>query len=71
MFVIANGGDITVLVNGAVVADVSDDPGAAKGHFGLQLHKGAREMEVHFKTIEIIEDPSEEQINRILKENTK
>lgn len=71
MFVFARDGELTVLVNGHVVSQVSDDPGAKSGHFGLQLHKGGGGKEVQFKTLEIIEDPSEEQVNHILKENTK
>ncbi len=57
MVVIAKGKDVTVYVNGEKTAEVKDDPGREKGYIGVQLH-GGQAMDVRFKDIEIIENPS-------------
>lgn len=54
MTVTASGGDVTVTVNGVKTAELKNDPGAKKGHFGLQLH-GGQKMHVMFKDIELKE----------------
>jgi len=54
MKVRAIGGDISVTVNGQVVTELNDDPGAAKGHFALQLH-GGQDMHVAYKDIDVRE----------------
>lgn len=54
MSVEARGNDITVVVNGSVTAQLTNDPGRTEGHIALQLH-GSMEMEVMFKDIEVIE----------------
>ncbi len=48
------GEDVTVKINGVVTAELKNDKGRTKGHFGLQLH-GSDEMHVEFKDIEISE----------------
>lgn len=53
MIVSAQGGDITVWVNGVKTAEVKNDPGRREGHFALQLH-GGNDMLVMFKDIEIL-----------------
>lgn len=52
MTVTAKGGDITVTLNGVETARLTDDPGARRGRFGLQLHGGMR-MRVEFKDIAV------------------
>lgn len=54
MSVVAQGGRITVHVNGIKTAELKDDPGARRGHLALQLH-GGQDMDVQFKDIEILE----------------
>jgi len=54
----AKGTDVTVKINGAVTAELKNDPGRKEGHIGLQLH-GGMEMDVEFKEIEIREAASE------------
>jgi hypothetical protein len=54
MTVTARGGNVTVDVNGVKSAELKDDPGARRGHLGLQLH-GGQKMHVMFKEIEIKE----------------
>ena len=58
MTIKAEGGDITVYVNGVKSAEVQDDPGRSEGHFALQLHAG-QDMEVRFRDIEIRGEPVE------------
>ena len=48
----AQGGNVTVTVNGFKTAELKNDPGRPKGHFAMQLHEGD-EMLVMFKDIEI------------------
>lgn len=50
----AQGGNVTVTVNGTKTADLKDDKGRPEGHFALQMHAGCV-MEVWFKDIEIRE----------------
>jgi len=52
MEVHAVGGNITVLLNGVKVTELTDDPGLKEGHIALQMHGGA-DMDVRFRTIEI------------------
>jgi hypothetical protein len=54
MEVRAVGGDITVRLNGAKVAELTDDPGLPAGHIALQLH-GNGHMDVRFRRIEMRE----------------
>lgn len=54
MTVTAVEGSITVEVNGVKTAELTDDPGARRGHLALQLH-GGQKMLVLFKDIEIRE----------------
>jgi hypothetical protein len=54
MVVAAIGPNVTVAVNGVQTAQLKDDPGARRGHLGLQLH-GSQQMHVEFKDIEIKE----------------
>ncbi|MGB4727524.1 MAG: DUF1080 domain-containing protein [Thermogutta sp.] len=54
MVVSAQGGDITVWLNGIKMSEVKNDPGRREGHFALQLH-GGNDMLVMFKDIEILE----------------
>ena len=54
MVVVAIGPNVRVTVNGEQTAQLKDDPGARRGHIGLQLH-GSQEMHVLFKDIEIKE----------------
>ena len=53
MTVSARGRRIVVHVNNTKTAELIDDPGRLKGHFGLQLH-GGQDMEVMFKDVEIL-----------------
>lgn len=53
MIVTAQGGHLTVTLNGVTTAELKDDPGRAEGYFGMQLH-GGQEMNVEFKTIEVL-----------------
>ncbi|QEG33373.1 3-keto-disaccharide hydrolase [Bythopirellula goksoeyrii] len=48
----AQGGDVTVKVNGVTSAQVTDDPSRPEGHLAMQMHAG-NEMLVMFKDIEI------------------
>lgn len=57
MVVIAKGKDVVVYINGEKTAEVKDDPGREKGYIGVQLH-GGQAMDVRFKDIEIIENPT-------------
>ena len=57
MVVVAKGKDVTVYVNGQKTAEITNDPGREKGHIGVQLH-GGQDMDIRFKDIEIIENPS-------------
>ena len=52
MVVKAIGKNTTVYVNGAKTAELKNDQGLTKGHFGLQMH-GGQDMHVEFKDIEI------------------
>jgi hypothetical protein len=52
MVISAQGGSVTVHVNGIKSAELKDDPGRAKGHFALQMHSGCV-MHVLFKDIEV------------------
>lgn len=53
MIVRAQGGNVTVFVNGRKSAEVHNDPGRTTGRFALQLH-GRQDGEVWFKDIEIL-----------------
>ncbi|MBI1372737.1 MAG: DUF1080 domain-containing protein [Phycisphaera sp.] len=53
MIVSAYEGRVVVHVNGYKTAEVTNDPGASVGHFGLQLH-GGMDMHVEFKNIDIL-----------------
>lgn len=55
MTVSARGGHIVVHVNGRKTAEVTGDPGRAKGRIALQLHGGSN-VEVWFKDLAIITD---------------
>ncbi|TWU24579.1 3-keto-disaccharide hydrolase [Bythopirellula polymerisocia] len=48
----ADGGDVTVKVNGVISAQVTDDPSRPAGQLAMQMHSG-NEMLVMFKDIEI------------------
>ncbi len=52
MTVTAQGGHITVHMNGIKSAELKDDPGRREGKFALQVH-GGQQCEVWFKDIEI------------------
>ena len=52
MVITAKGRDITVQVNGVTTAEVNNDPGRLKGHFGFQMHGGS-DTRVEFKDIEV------------------
>jgi sugar lactone lactonase YvrE len=54
MTVSAHGPRLVVHLNGTKTADLLDATGARKGRFGLQLH-GGQDMEVEFKSIELLE----------------
>ena len=54
MVVTADGGNVTVTVNGFETAKLMNDPGPREGYFGMQLH-GGQKMLVMFKDIEIKE----------------
>lgn len=55
MIVSAQGGRITVFVNGTMTAQLNDDPGRREGHIGLQMH-GGQDMHVMFRDIEVLSD---------------
>jgi hypothetical protein len=55
MTIRANGGDITVTVNGQTSAALKGDPGRAFGRFALRVHAD-QDVEVWFKDIEIQEE---------------
>jgi sugar lactone lactonase YvrE len=57
MTVSAHGPRLVVHLNGIKTADILDASGARKGRLGLQLHSG-QDMDVEFKSIEILETPS-------------
>jgi hypothetical protein len=48
----AEGGNVTVWLNGHQTAKLTNDPGRAAGHLALQLH-GSQDMHVLFKDLEI------------------
>ncbi|MCB9878219.1 MAG: sulfatase-like hydrolase/transferase [Planctomycetes bacterium] len=50
----AVGGDVQVRVNGAVTANLHDDPGRREGHLALQLH-GGDDLHVEFRGLELRE----------------
>ncbi len=52
MVIDAQGGNITVTVNGIKSAELKDDPSRPEGHFALQMHAGCV-MHVMFKDIEL------------------
>jgi hypothetical protein len=52
--VLAEGGNITVWLNGHQTAQLTNDPGRAAGHLALQLH-GGQDMHVLYKDVEIQE----------------
>ena len=52
MVIDAQGGNVTVTVNGIKSAQLKDDPGRPEGQFALQMHSGCV-MHVLFKDIEI------------------
>ena len=54
MSIRAVGRQIVVYLNGTKTAELTDDPGRLKGHFGLQLH-GGQKMDVAFRNIRIKE----------------
>ena len=56
MTVRAVGSHIIVHLNGIKTAELKDDPGRLKGHFGLQLH-GSQKMNVAFRNIQLKELP--------------
>ncbi len=56
MTIAAQGGNVTVWLNGEKTAELRDDPSRPEGHFALQMHSGTK-MEVRFKDIEIVELP--------------
>ena len=57
MVVVAKGKDVAVYVNGQKTAELTDDPGREQGYIGVQLH-GGQDMDIRFKDIEIIENPT-------------
>jgi len=67
MVVKAVGKNTTVYVNGVKTAELKNDKGLTKGHFGLQLH-GGQDMHVEFKDIEI-HDLSDDMDYTALKES--
>jgi hypothetical protein len=52
MTVRAQGGHVTVHINGHLSAEIRDDPGRTSGHFALQVH-GGEDVEVWFKDLTI------------------
>lgn len=54
MTVVAQGGRITVVVNGHKTAELLNDTGRASGKCALQLH-GDQDVEMFFKDIEVLE----------------
>jgi len=54
MVIDAQGGNVTVTVNGVKSAELKDDPSRPEGNFALQMHAGCV-MDVRFKDIEICE----------------
>ena len=54
MSIRAVGRHVIVHLNGTKTAELTDDPGRLKGHFGLQLH-GGQKMDVAFRNIRIKE----------------
>jgi len=52
MTVSAQGGHVTVMVNGHKSAEIKDDPGRREGRFALQVH-GSQDCDLWFKDIEI------------------
>ena len=62
MTVSAHGGRIVVHVNGTKTAELKDDPGRTEGYLGLQLH-GGQDMDVEFKSIEMLETAAERSID--------
>ncbi len=54
MTITAQGGDITVTVNGKVSAKLTNDSGLREGHFAMQLH-GGQDVETLFRDIQIME----------------
>ena len=56
----AEGKNVTVWINGTQTAQLTDDPGAASGHFALQLH-GSDTMHVSYRDLRIREIKPEEQ----------
>lgn len=67
MVVKAIGKNTTVYVNGVKTAELKNDQGLTKGHFGLQLH-GGQDMHVEYKDIEIL-DLSDDMDYTALKES--
>ncbi len=53
MVIVADGGDVTITVNGIKSAQLKNDPSRAEGHFALQMHSGCV-MHVMFKDLEIL-----------------
>lgn len=49
----AHGKDVVVHLNGRKSAELKNDKGRTKGHFGLQLH-GSQDMDVSYKNIHIL-----------------
>ncbi|MFV1994029.1 MAG: family 16 glycoside hydrolase [Verrucomicrobiales bacterium] len=57
MTITARGPRLVTHVNGALVADLANDPGRREGFFGLQLH-GGQEMDVEFRSVEFLVVPA-------------
>lgn len=72
LIVAAIGPNVTVAVNGEQTAQLKNDPGALRGHLGLQLH-GSQEMHVLFKDIEIkeITNPAQPEILETIHDETR
>jgi hypothetical protein len=60
MIVTARGRDITTTLNGAKAVELKNDPTRwVEGPIALQLHGGA-DVEVYFKDVEMLEEPTKE-----------
>ncbi|WP_020468841.1 PVC-type heme-binding CxxCH protein [Zavarzinella formosa] len=50
--IVADGSSIKTFINGKACVDLTDEPGAKRGIFGLQLHSGGA-MEVRYKDLKL------------------
>ncbi len=64
MVVSAHGPRLVVHVNGVKTADIIDATGARKGRLGVQMH-GGQDMDIEFKSIELLETPASRPVPEI------